>query len=439
MLVFNEGLPRSGKSYDAVLSHILPAIKAGRRVFARLNGLDHDKISAHLEMSVETVRNLLVLVGTADVKKLFLAIRPGVSDGGEEWAIPEQLKNALFVIDECHEFYVADRAPINPAIENFFALCGQNGMDGLLLSQWYKRLHSSLRARIERKNVFQKLTAVGLQKKYTVRRYHAMGPDRFELVGTDTEAYQPAIFPLYKGYADGADNTAVYTAGGKTVWAKIGKYAVFVIPLVGLGLWSFTRFFSGHSGLAAAPHTLASPPSASFGIPAHPLAAAAPAAGQGGGDMIKHVDTTGMPSTVAYVFDLCDQARARLAGVVDDGAKSLGVIEWVQTGGKVLDRLTFAQVRDLGVTIDVHPYGVRLSYGKKDAVVTSWPLDVPASGSSSSPSTPSASSPVASSGRAADLSAGDGRQWPQGKIAQSYTPPQLVAHEAGSDWHPSHD
>ncbi|RWA38908.1 hypothetical protein C5H14_11335 [Xylella fastidiosa] len=39
MLVFNEGVPRSGKSYDAVKHHILPALREGRRVYARLNGL----------------------------------------------------------------------------------------------------------------------------------------------------------------------------------------------------------------------------------------------------------------------------------------------------------------------------------------------------------------------------------------------------------------
>ncbi|MEB2027395.1 zonular occludens toxin domain-containing protein, partial [Xanthomonas campestris pv. campestris] len=27
MLVFNEGVPRAGKSYDAVKNHILPALK----------------------------------------------------------------------------------------------------------------------------------------------------------------------------------------------------------------------------------------------------------------------------------------------------------------------------------------------------------------------------------------------------------------------------
>ena len=43
MLVFNEGVPRAGKSYDAVKNHILPTLKKGRRVFARLNGLHHER------------------------------------------------------------------------------------------------------------------------------------------------------------------------------------------------------------------------------------------------------------------------------------------------------------------------------------------------------------------------------------------------------------
>lgn len=439
MLVFNEGVPRSGKSYDAVSSHILPALKAGRRVFARLNGLDHDKIAAHLGMEPAAVRDLLIVVTTAEVKSLFVAVAP--VEGGE-WTISNVLKNALFIVDECHEFYVADRAPISPAIENFFALCGQNGMDGLLLSQFYKRLHSSLRARIERKNVFQKLTAVGFKNKYTVRRFHAMGPDRFELVGTDTETYNPLIFPLYKGYADGADNVAVYTAGGKTVWAKIGKYAIFVIPIVGIGIWSFARFFSGHSGLIKEPPKAAVPMTQV--APVSPLQvqrlqnASTAQAAESSRSLVKHVDTSGMPSGVAYVFSLCDRARPRLAGLITGGAKVVGMVEWVQDGGKVLDRLSLDDVKALGVTVEVNSYGVRLVYEKKDAIVTPWPLDVPADPGVRDSGQGDQRSVAQSSKREPDLSAGDGRQWPQSTITKPYTPPQLMPSEEASNWRPSH-
>lgn len=90
-------------------------------------------------------------VETADVRRVFVAVR----DQSGAWRIRDELKDSLFVIDEAHEFYVASRNAIDPAVEQFFALCGQNGMDGVLMSQWYKRLHSSVRARVERKNVFR--------------------------------------------------------------------------------------------------------------------------------------------------------------------------------------------------------------------------------------------------------------------------------------------
>lgn len=59
MIFGHEGLPRSGKSYEAVLHHILPALRAKRHVYVRLNGVGEslDKIAAHLGMPEEEVRD----------------------------------------------------------------------------------------------------------------------------------------------------------------------------------------------------------------------------------------------------------------------------------------------------------------------------------------------------------------------------------------------
>jgi zona occludens toxin len=91
MLVFNEGVPRSGKSYDAVRSHILQALKKGRKVFARLNGLKHEAIAQYLQMRLADVQALLIHVPSEDVPRLHEMVEPG----------------CLVVIDECHDFYVA--------------------------------------------------------------------------------------------------------------------------------------------------------------------------------------------------------------------------------------------------------------------------------------------------------------------------------------------
>ncbi|KAB1128555.1 zonular occludens toxin, partial [Escherichia coli] len=59
MFVFHEGLPRSGKSYEAMVKRIIPALLKGRKVYARLNGINHEKVAEASGLSVERVRELL--------------------------------------------------------------------------------------------------------------------------------------------------------------------------------------------------------------------------------------------------------------------------------------------------------------------------------------------------------------------------------------------
>jgi zona occludens toxin len=437
MLVFNEGVPRSGKSYDAVLSHILPALKSGRVVYARINGLNHDKIADHLGLSPGIVRDLLREVPTADVLKTFQARK---NEAGE-WGIADDLKNALFVVDEAHEFYVASREAINPAIEQFFALCGQNGMDGVLMSQWYRRLHSSVRARIERKNVFQKLTAVGMTGKYLVTRFHTTTPDRFEKIGSDTCTYDPAIFPLYKGYADGASNVAVYKAGGKTVWHKIRKFALVMVPLVILGGVSLHHFFTDGGGLVRA-----KPAPRVVTVPAAPVARPETMAKvkplEAPTTLHPAIDTTGMPPSVAYVFDLTAQARPRLVGWIEMAGKGTGLIEWREDQGHVLDRMTIAQLRSMGVTVEHYPYGLKVGYKGKVFIATSWPVDMPgtdAAANQARPVRPSAVSspdlPVAQASSASAVASSDAA-WPRPVTSHAYVPPTLLPRPVLDNWKP---
>lgn len=418
MIVFNEGIPRSGKSYDVVKNHILPALQAGRHVYARLNGLDEapkrQAIADYLKMDTATLDSLLVHLTGNEVRGTFLAQK---NENGD-WVIPPHLQDSLCVIDECHGFYVASREAINPAMEEFFALIGQNGGDVVLMTQFYRRLHSSVRGRIERKNLFQKLTAVGLDSRYNVTRYHALGPERFEKIGVETFAYDPAIFPMYKGYADGSKNRAVYKAGGVTVWKKIGKYALFVVPVVGFGVYTLTSFFSGHSGLAkSVPHPVPAASSPAVGV----LDTGQVLPRAGSSVAVAHESHAELKDGQAYVFDLSDKARARLAGTVSvPGRPVAGVIEWRQDQGMILDRLTLDQVRELGVSVQVYGYGVKLSAGKSSMIVTAWPLvAVEAAPASSAPEA------VVDQGQGA-AGAPDDTQWHKRTISKPYTPPELV-------------
>lgn len=420
MLVFNEGVPGAGKSYDALKEHILPALAKRRKVFARLNGLDHAAIAAHLQMSVDDVRELLVCVEEDKVLEL-----PKVAEN-----------DALIVIDEAHKYYVASREPMAVEQENFFAEHRHDGQDIVLMSQWYRRLHSAVRARVERKAVFQKLTAVGAKNSYRVTYYQSTHPDRFEQTGAETKKYDPAMFPLYHGVRPSTTNTEVYTAGGRTVWAQIIKHAIWMVPLTILGVIMFVRFFSSSSPMlrdaavraeqrqVAGPQVSAVPPVAA---PVQQVTKQV-VAGR------KAVDTKGMPDEVAYVFDTSGSAKPRLAAVgTVDGGPGWGVIEWQGDQGGVVERLTFAQLRDMGMTVEVHQYGVKLKYRDHAMVVTAWPVPVETSdrardvaGDQHQRSNGSSPEPVSS------------QEWKENALAKDYTPPDLLHGPSRSDWRPAH-
>ncbi|MBV6871788.1 zonular occludens toxin family protein [Xanthomonas euvesicatoria] len=371
MLVFNEGVPRAGKSYDAVKNHILPAIKKGRRVFARLNGLRHDRIAKHLGMQEKDVHDLLVLVDTKDVAKLFACTQ----DESGKWCIPDDFKDALVVIDEVHEFYVNERKPLEPAVENFWALLGQNGGDAVIMTQWINRLHSAVKARIEKKNTFQKLTAVGMKSRYRVTYFHTTSPGKFEKVGGQTLKYDPVIFPLYDGYAPGAENTEVYEEGGKNVWAAMAVRAVIFLVVGGVGLYFFASYFNKGK---QPPHAVASGPSST------------PAVGQvfKPGELVSAPGQQAVAAVVAdpladltpeqrYVIELAAKGRIRVAAIAQVAGHDRAWLQWIDTSNIVLEQLDLVQLRALGFDATVHPYGVRLVAGKHTVVATAWPWREP--------------------------------------------------------------
>lgn len=366
MFVFNEGVPRAGKSYDAVKYHILPALKRKRHVWARLNGLDHAAIAAYLKMPEDLIRDLLHLVESKDVVSTFVAVQN--PDTGQ-WGIADEFKNSLIVIDEVHEFYVSERKPLNPAVENFFALLGQNGGDGVIMTQWIQRVHQAIKARIEKKNSFQKLSAVGMEGKYQVTYYQTVAAGKFQKIGSATKTYDPDIYPLYHGYAPGADNTEVYKEGGTNVWKAMAfRGAIFgVIGIV--AVWGLYSFFSGGgegfvTGDKAKLIDASAQPAAMQQQVTTATAAAPPP-----------VDN--LKPEQRYVVDLANRGRVRLAAFGFFGDKPIGVVEWVDASGVTIESLTLAALFDAGFRVNPMKYGYKLTVQDHTIIATHWPREQP--------------------------------------------------------------
>lgn len=381
MLVFNEGVPGSGKSYDAMKNHILPAIKAGRKVYARLNGLEDpsrvEKIATYLKMPAEQVRELLHHMPSADVFSSFQAVQ----DEAGEWSLPERFHNALIVIDEVHDFYIGGtREQLPKPVEQFFALHRHFGCDVLTMTQFYKRIHPAIRYRIERKAAFQKLSVLGKKGEdaYRVTRYTTVAPDRYEKIGGETHQYDAAIFPLYKGIAKDEVQTEVYSAGRLSLWKTMLPRAAIIVPLGLFSVWFLLDFFTG--GGAALVKTEAvqkpakiAPQSAGPTVtPAAPNVPRIEAAAE-----IRKAKLAQLTPEQRYVWELSDRARIRLSAVIGEGMDVRALVEWVDGSQVVIERLSLTQLRALGILCQVHPYGVRLQARDEALIATAWPLDRP--------------------------------------------------------------
>lgn len=369
MLVFLEGVPGSGKSYDAVASHILPALKARRVVYARLNGLDlpahRERIAEAVGMAADELDRFLIHLPSADVVATLVAQQ----NEEQEWELPLSLRNALIIVDECHGFWPAGKPGLLAPIEEFFALHRHYGMDIVVMSQFYKRLHTAIRYRVERKVVYQKLTAVGMEGAFSASYYQTVQPDKYERVDRKTRKYDPAIFPMYKSVAHAGTSTAVYAAGGANVWKKLGPaIAVFGVLLV-LGVWSFARFFQqGQPEPDPEPQTQS-----------HQQAKPAPGQSHAG-NVSQAVNPAPPPKPAApphvqHVLDLGEKARPRLAGYMQiEGRADHGIVQWID-GERVHAQMTFASLRQLGWSVLVAEGVALLSHGDHSVIVSAWPLE----------------------------------------------------------------
>lgn len=375
MLVYNEGVPGSGKSYDALKSHIIPALKQGRTVYVRLNGAEEDSkrnaLATYLGMSRERLDELYIHVPTNDVASFFVADQV---EG--EWMPSEKFQNALVVIDEAHQFYKGGtREPLPQEVEEFFAMARHRGIDVLLLSQFYKRIHTALRYRIERKTTFQKLSALGKvgESRYIATSWQTVAPDKYEKLGSETLSYDPALFPCYRGVTAADVQTAVYSGGRVSVFKQIWKYAIFMLPLSALAVYYLIGFFTGHNSLVKQPQVT---PGINASASAGTGGSQATGASKAETKAAKY-DTKDMPPEIAYIFDIANQARPRLAAsaLYDEGRKNTGIVEFWEAQNHVMERISFEQLRALGFDVVLTNYGARLGWHDKALICTPWPMD----------------------------------------------------------------
>ncbi|WPG40576.1 zonular occludens toxin domain-containing protein [Variovorax sp. EBFNA2] len=366
-ILYYEGLPGAGKSYEAMATQIIPMLQKGREVVAYIEGLDHAKIAVAADLPEERVRELLFVITREDM-------RPREKKDGKKTVAVDGLwiekvrDNAFHVFDEAQNWW-PNRHRASEGLTQFVTEHRHRGIDILLMGQSLLDVLALWRRRVDQKFTFLKLTALGTDKRYRVTVFKGQGNDEFVKVADKLGKYDPKYFGTYKSHVSEDTNTETYTDNRAVFWkgATI-KYGVPVMMVLFIaGCWKLWQFFHPE---VTTPKAVA----ASTGPRPSPTNGTAPPSAQTAQVQAKVADANKSPQE-RYFEDLSGKYRIRLSGLLAGRGHVAGVVEWLDGNTRVVERQSLDTLRDLGVAVIVTGPTVRLRVGEWSALATMWPVE----------------------------------------------------------------
>jgi zona occludens toxin len=249
------GMPRSGKSYNAVANVILPALRDGRRVVTNVP-LYEDKIRALVQTGEIVVFPVLEVQQNPDL------IRKYVTPG------------SVFVLDEVWRLWPAGEKG-NKTPEAYKSLLAEHGhmvdergnaTSITLVVQDIANIGSFARRLIEQTFIHTKLTHVGLDKRFRIDIFHgpvagATGPSNNRLREVMGK-YEPEVYDLYKSHtmseaaADGANERHTDRRGNVLMRPMLLVGAIAVPVLIAGGIWGVSHFVHARTAPGAPPSSV---------------------------------------------------------------------------------------------------------------------------------------------------------------------------------------
>jgi len=384
MIIFHEGMPRSGKSYAAMKDHILPALAKGRKCYVRIDGLNYKQIADLAGISQDEIKERLFELTEEQCHNL---------------AKQDFEQDAFIFIDEAQNYWPRTRKPAESDLMTFVAEHGHHGHDILLMGQLAKDVHTVWINRCNRKVQFIKKDVVGKADEYKWIMFHgspdASGNVKFREVSKGDAKYDDRYFGTYKSHSDGTENKENYVDDR----ANIFKTAVFkkwvpIYIVVAVGALGFVIYaFSG--GLAKTPPK-PQPAATAPAQPAQPIQPAqtrtiepdAPKTQPGQVGVYQDGKLVGtrpeiIPANTVqpalqpdYIEQLTNRYRIRLTGVIQGSGHSTGIVEWRDESDGIKEQLTFRDVSGFGWLLLLSPDGTVGTMTKADRryIVTAWPL-----------------------------------------------------------------
>lgn len=355
---FHEGLPRSGKSYEAMVKHALPAIQAGRCVVTNIKGVNCDKIAEVLNMPVQDVEALVVTIPWDKTTECFNYVK----------------NDCLLLLDEVQDFWPATRDRLGKEITELITQHGQRGLDIILMGQSNKDCHALWRRRIDKLIYFVQKDAIGRPTEYAWQLFKQVSPDKFSKINGGGGKYEAKFFGVYSSHVDGTTNKTAYADSRanilKTPLFRFGFPAAGLVAIA--AVWYIVHFLN-------TPNAMVKTANAST-LPVASLPISRPPPGEVSDKAAASDLPAGFEPYVPppdFLETLIKDYRPRLAAYIQGGEKLIGKIDFFMSDGQHRrDTLSFDSIRELGWNIEVKEFGVLISKGEKVYPITSWPFDL---------------------------------------------------------------
>lgn len=191
------GPPGGGKSYEATVYHVLPALSQGRKVITNLP-LNVDRLAIFEPDAARLVQ--IVTESKGPRGKDGAKARPFsvVEDYGDPWRHPVSGAGPLYVIDECH--LAMPRGATQIAVEEWFSLHRHESADVLLITQSYGKVSKAVIDLVQVCYRVKKAVLFGSAKKYVRKVQDGV---RGEVISTGFRTYEKRYFGLYVSHTKG--------------------------------------------------------------------------------------------------------------------------------------------------------------------------------------------------------------------------------------------
>ncbi len=235
------GPPGAGKSYEAVVFHVLPALEKGRKVITNLplNLVELGKLDSSYPALIEIKVDTQVIEVEKNTWNPFhkswdklkhshnFCPFASILDYGDSWRHPDNGGGALYVIDECHKPLPSKGTQIE--VEQWFAEHRHEYADVLLITQSSGKICKAITDSCQVVYRVKKAVALGSSKSYIRKVQDGL---RGEVVNEAIRRYKPEFFKYYNSHTKsgsaGEELGAVDIVPFWKRWPVIGAGVCFV-------------------------------------------------------------------------------------------------------------------------------------------------------------------------------------------------------------------